>query len=125
MFFAPALRNGELARQPGVLDFGLERLLNDTYRNLGGVGYELQEDDKAWMLSIDVPGVTKEELAIHVEGNKVKIETSREARRQFKASYELPQDIDVEACAAKLENGVLMLRLAKVPQAQGRQIQIG
>ncbi|AEG91181.1 Hsp20/alpha crystallin family protein [Ramlibacter tataouinensis] len=124
MFFAPALRTGELARQPGVLDFGLERFLNDTYRHLGRAGYELQEDDKSWLLAIDVPGVAKEHLAVHVEGNMVRIETSREASRHFKAAYELPQEIDVDACEAKLENGVLMLRLAKLPQAQGRQVRI-
>ncbi len=40
----------------------------------------------------------------------VRIESKAEAKRQFKAAYELPQDIDVAASEAKLENGVLSAR---------------
>jgi len=55
----------------------------------------------------------------------VKIETRKEAKRQFKAAYELPQEIDVDATTAKLENGVLTLSLAKkVPVSNARQIQV-
>jgi len=35
--------------------------------------------------------------------------------RQYKAAHELPQDIDVSASEARLDNGVLTLKLAKVP----------
>ena len=37
----------------------------------------------------------------------MRIETKAEAKRQFKAAYELPQEIDADASGAKLENGVL------------------
>ena len=48
-----------------------------------------------------------------------------EAKRQYKAAYELPQEIDVEATAAKLENGVLTLTLAKKqPVSNARQIEV-
>jgi HSP20 family protein len=46
-------------------------------------------------------------------------------KRQFKAAYELPLDIDVTASDAKLENGVLTLKLGKrVPVSQAAQLQI-
>ena len=35
------------------------------------------------------------------------------AARAYKAAYELPQDIDVASSEARLENGVLTLKLAK------------
>jgi HSP20 family molecular chaperone IbpA len=48
-----------------------------------------------------------------------------EAKRQFKAAYELPLDIDVTSSEAKLENGVLTLKLGKqVPVSQAAQLQI-
>jgi len=55
----------------------------------------------------------------------LRIESKAEAKRQFKAAYELPQDIDVAASEAKLENGVLTLKLGKlVPVSQATQLQI-
>ena len=55
----------------------------------------------------------------------VRIDSKAEAKRQFKAAYELPQDIDVAASEAKLENGVLTLKLGKLaPVSQASQLQI-
>jgi HSP20 family protein len=69
--------------------------------------------------------VTREELAINIEAAVVRIETKQEAKRPFKAAYELPQDIDAEATTAKLENGVLTLTLAKKqPVSNARTIEV-
>lgn len=54
------------------------------------------------------------ELSVGIEGAVVRIETKAEAKRPFKAAYELPQDIDVAGSEARLENGVLTLKLGKV-----------
>ncbi len=82
-------------------------------------------EDKAYELSFDVPGVSREQLSIDIEGNVIRIETLPEAKRQYKAAYELPQDIDVSASEAKLENGVLTLKLAKVqPQSKAVKLAI-
>lgn len=70
-------------------------------------------DDASWTLLLDVPGVTKEQLVIGIEGQIVRIETLAEAPRAYKRAYELPQDIDATSSVAKLENSVLTLTLAK------------
>ena len=55
----------------------------------------------------------------------MRIETKAEAKRQFKAAYELPQDIDAASTTARLENGVLTLTLAKqVPVSNVRTIEV-
>ncbi|MCA3237719.1 MAG: Hsp20/alpha crystallin family protein [Curvibacter sp.] len=82
-------------------------------------------EDKAYELTFDVPGVSREQLSIGIEGNVIRIETLPEARRQYKAAYELPQDIDVSKSEAKLENGVLTLKLAKVlPESKAVKLAI-
>lgn len=82
-------------------------------------------EDKAYELSFDVPGVSREQLSIGIEGNVIRIETLPEAKRQYKAAYELPQDIDVSASEAKLENGVLTLKLAKLkPESKATKLAI-
>ena len=76
-------------------------------------------------VTLDLPGVAREDLSVNIEGSIVRIETKAEARRQFKAAYELPQDIDTEASGAQLENGVLSLTLAKkVPVSNARALEV-
>ena len=77
-------------------------------------GTRTEQDDQAYTLHFDVPGVSREQLSIGIEANVVRLETLPEAPRQYKAAYELPQDIDVAASEAKLEHGVLTLKLVKV-----------
>lgn len=128
MFFAPAIRNNSmLAPALGTVDLGFERFMNEAFKGFGfGTPFHgLEEDDKSWTLTVDMPGVAKEQLALNIEGRLVRIETSAESRRQFKGSYELPHDIDPDACEARLENGVLTVKLAKrEPQKTGHQIAI-
>lgn len=118
MFFAPVVRTRTVAPSYRSLDRNFERFFSS-------LGFDVKEDEKAWTLSLDLPGVAREDLELAVEGAVVRIETKAEATRQYKAAYELPQEIDVEATSAKLENGVLTLTLAKKqPVSNARQIDI-
>ena len=112
MFFAtttPALRRHVYS----PAGRSLERFLDDALTATRQKAYAFEQDDKAYTLSFDVPGVTKEQLNIGIEGSVVRIETKEDAPRKFRAAYELPQDIDTGASVAKLENGVLKLTLTK------------
>jgi len=73
----------------------------------------VSQDEQAYTLSFDVPGIAKDQLTIGIEGSFVRIETKADAPRQYKAAYELPLDIDTATSEAKLENGVLTLKLGK------------
>jgi HSP20 family molecular chaperone IbpA len=124
VFFAPELRTR--ATLPfRSFDRGFERFVNDAFLGTSRASLNVQQDDKAWTITLDVPGVTREELAITIEGAVVRIETQKEAKRQYKAAYELPEEIDADATVAKLENGVLTLQLAKKqPVDKSRKIAI-
>jgi HSP20 family protein len=125
MFFAPAMRNGSVVPGRGVVDGAFERFVNEAFRGLQGPWQGMEEDEKSWTVTLDMPGVTREHLSVSIEGRLVRIETAPEARRQFKGVYEMPQEIDPDGCEAKLENGVLTLKLGKVEQAStGRQIAV-
>lgn len=118
MSYALVRRNRALAPTFPSFDRSFERFFNT-------LGYDVKEDEKAWTLSFDLPGVAREELAITVEGAVVRLETKAEAKRQYKAAYELAEEIDAEATSAKLENGVLTLTLAKkVPVSNARSIEV-
>jgi HSP20 family molecular chaperone IbpA len=118
MFFAPVLRTRAAAPSFRSFDRSFERFFNT-------LGFDVKEDEKAWTLSLDLPGIAREDLNISIEGAIVRIETKAEAQRQYKAAYELPEEIDAEATSAKLENGVLTLALAKTqPVDKSRKIEV-
>jgi len=124
MFFAPVVRTRATLPTYRSFDRSFERFVNDAFFSTR-TGFNIEQDDKAWTVTLDVPGVAREDLSINIEGTIVRIETKAEAKRPVKAAYELPQDIDAEASGAKLENGVLTLTLAKkVPVSNARQIEV-
>ena len=117
MFFAPVVRHRAASPAFRSFDRSFERfvseaLINNTHRS-AKTNVQLTQDDKAWTLTLDIPGLAREHLSIGIEGNVIRIDSKADAPRQFKAAYELPQDIDAAASAAKLENGVLTLTLGK------------
>ena len=123
MFFAPAVRTARFV--PRTLDRSFERFVNDTFQSGPQRSLNVEQDDKAWTLSLDLPGLSRDDLSIGIEASVVRIESKADAKRQFKAAYELPQEIDAATSDAKLENGVLTLTLGKVvPQSQVQQLVI-
>jgi len=109
MFFAPTVRTRSYS--PRAFDRSFERFFNDAV--VAPRGLQFEQDEKTWTLSLDVPGLSREDLSIGIEGAVVRIESKAEAKRQVKAAYELPLEVDAAASEAKLENGVLTLKLVK------------
>jgi len=122
MFFAPAIRTSRFV--PRAYDRSFERFVNDAFTG-ARQSLNVEQDEKTWTLTLDVPGLAREDLTVGLEGAVVRIESKADAKRQFKAAYELPQDIDAANSEAKLENGVLTLKLGKlVPVSNVAQLAI-
>ncbi len=106
----------------------------------------VKETDKAYIVELAAPGMTKECFNVHIndEGNliikmeqkeekKEEDKTARYLRREFAYSkFEqtllLPDDVKKEDIKAKVEHGVLTVELPKQVQEQvkvSRQIEIG
>jgi HSP20 family protein len=124
MFFAPAVRTRAYVPARGF-DRGFERFLNEAFLAPVSTGVKVEQDEQAWTVTLDVPGVSREQLSIDVDGAVVRVKTVADAPRQYQAAYELPTEIDAEATSAKLENGVLTLSLAKKkPVVTSRSIEV-
>ena len=103
----------------------LERFLEEAQLASRQKSCALVQDEKSYTLTFDVPGIAKDQLNIGIEGSIVRIETKEGAPRQYQSAYELPQDIDVGASEAKLEHGVLTLKLGKqVPVSRVTELTI-
>lgn len=112
MFFAPEIRTARFV--PRSPDRSFERFVNGALLAGPRNAPNIEQDEKSWTLSLDVPGVTRDELSIGIEGAVVRIESKAEAKRRVKAAFELPQEIDAVGSRASLENGVLTLKLGKL-----------
>lgn len=123
MFFAatrPAF-TGRTAFHPGSR--ALDRFMNDALQGPRAPACQVTQDESAYTLAFDVPGVSREQLNIGVEGQVVRIDTVAQAPRSYRAAWELPGDLDVASSQARLENGVLTLKLAKrAPASKVTQI---
>ncbi len=112
MFFATA---ASPVRRPAYTPSGrtMERFLQDALVSARDQACAYTQDDTSFTLSLDMPGIAKEQLGITIEGAVVRIQSKEGASRTYRAAYELPQDVDANASAARLEHGVLTLKLAK------------
>ncbi len=116
MFFTPTAVVRRSAYVPALrsLDRFLDEALSAGAPSAAAAAAGVSQDDKSITLTFDVPGIAKDQLAIGIEANVVRIESVADATRHYKMAYELPQDIDASASEARLENGVLTLKLARL-----------
>ncbi|MBV8249845.1 MAG: Hsp20/alpha crystallin family protein [Comamonas sp.] len=126
MFFAPVMSRNAFV-SPRAADLALQRFLQETLGASSPVQQQVQvsRDDQSTTLSLDVPGLAREQLKISLEGAVIKLESVEGAPRQLKRAWELDHEIDAAASKAKLENGVLTLTLAKLePQSKAVALSI-
>ena len=101
---------------------------------------DVTENDTAYTVVLDVPGVSKAQLKVSVEGRRVSIDTADAApvegqdtqrvlyRERTTAHYartvSLPAEVDQAASQATFENGVLTLTLTKKVPSGATQLSI-
>lgn len=93
---------------------------------------DFKETENAYFLSIDLPGVNKNNLSIHVEGEHLFINGTRkrglsekeESKQNISQTLLLPKMVDKEKVQAHCEDGVLYLALPKLEKAKAKKIEI-
>jgi HSP20 family protein len=95
----------------------------------------MKESDKAYLISIDLPGMDKKDISIETVGNRLVIsgerkeeseskEGSTKSYRQFNQSFSLPDDANLEAISATSTNGVLKITVPKTGKKVSKKIEI-
>lgn len=104
----------------------LERFMDQALRtSASNKAVTYTRDETSFTLTMDMPGIAKDQLGIAIEGAVVRITSKEGAARKYNAAYELPLDIDTATSEAKLENGVLTLKLGKkIPVSNAAELQI-
>lgn len=137
----------------------IDHLFDDAFRGFPGMlrrGWEwpeqelivlspnldIKETAKDYVVSVEVPGVAKEDVDIQIDGNDLTIRgQKRQERKDDKENYHcverhygkfervltLPQDASIENIDAKFKDGILTInikRKAKAAPKEARKIEV-
>jgi len=101
---------------------------------------DVSEEDKAYLIKAEIPGVKKDDIHVTVDGNQVTISAEvrkekeeKEGKKLIRSeryygnvyrSFSLGQDVDQSAAKAKYADGVLELTLPKKPGVAAKELAI-
>jgi HSP20 family protein len=142
MFIVPMTRTPDWVRN-FLFGESLDRLFSNRSTQAAlprSPALDVAESDQAYTVTLDLPGVAKDNVKVSIEGCRVQIEAESgktEERKEgdrvlvreragssYARSFVLPVELDQERSTAKLNNGVLSLELAKRRNASVTQIAI-
>ncbi len=101
---------------------------------------DLKEDDKAYTVHADIPGVKKDDIHVSIEGNRVSISAETRTEKEEKEGekvlrserhvgrvsrmFTLAQDVDEDKAQARYSDGVLELTLPKKAASAARKLAV-
>jgi len=101
---------------------------------------DVEENDKAYVVKAEIPGVKKEDIDVQIDGNVVSIsaESKREKKVEEKGkvirseryygsmlrSFSLAHDVDQAEANAKYADGILELTLPKKSTAAAKKVTV-
>jgi HSP20 family protein len=99
---------------------------------------DIVEDETGFTLTADLPGVSKDRLGVKINGDNLLIEGEvatpvpqgmelvyAELRTPYyRRSFTLSRELDASKIEAKLNDGVLKLRIPKAEEAKPRRIEV-
>lgn len=115
------------------------RLWSDTAQPMLRPAMDLVENEHAFVIRVDLPGIAPEDVNVEVEndmltvsgevGDTIEKEGDRYHYRErtygsFQRSVRLPNTIETDKVEASFENGVLNITLPKLPEAKPKQITV-
>jgi HSP20 family molecular chaperone IbpA len=97
----------------------------DPFRTLttSGFGFEINKTDNGYAVELPVAGYAPEHIDVTVE-DRVLTVSGKTERRNFTRALLIPEEIDVDSIAAKVEHGMLTISLSVHPKAQPRKISV-
>lgn len=102
----------------------------------------VEEAQDELVLTAELPGMKEDDIEIELENNVLTIRGEKQETRHeeqdenrryhvwerrygsFQRSFTLPRTVKAEDISASFQEGVLFVHMPKVPEAQGRKIQI-
>ena len=120
--------------------FYVRPLHGDALPDPSKIKIDVKEDDAAYTVHAEIPGVAKDDIQVSVEGNVVSLRAEVQQKDEKKEgekvlrseryygaverSFQLPADVDAAQAKAKYDNGVLTLTLPKKQSGATQRLKI-
>jgi len=120
--------------------FFVRPLMGEGQQGPMQIRMDLKEDDNAYIVHADIPGVKKEDIQVSIDGNQVSISAETHSEKEQKEgekvirseryvgkvarSFTLAHDVDDGKCEAKYHDGVLELTLPKKEVSAAKKLTI-
>lgn len=100
---------------------------------------DIDEKSDHFLITLDVPGVSKEDIRIELENGKLVVRAERKHEREgkqnnvfiserrygkFERAFDLGEHVDADKIDAQYQDGVLKIALGKAEQAKPRSIAV-
>jgi HSP20 family protein len=135
-----------LPRRLGTLQQEMNELLSSAFGEVTPSPHEfvptvdVSEDDQNVLVKAEIPGMSKDDIEIQIDRDLLTLRgEKREEKREengertiyrevrhgsFLRQLTLPCEVDADKTEAKLDNGILRLRLPKKEPSRGKRISI-
>ena len=131
-FFAPSF--GNIINE--ILNSPLHEVVNDRPKRYSYPPANVIKEENKYILSIALPGVSKKDVSINIEKNKLTIKSNVEENTEikyrlrefnyakFERTFTLSDDADIDNISAKFEKGILSITIPTIEEAGPTEIKI-
>lgn len=105
-------------------------MTNDAPLSWASAPVDILEGNEEYLVFADVPGVKRDDINIEYAGGELRLHAKREVTdsevwpAEYRRSFTVGREVDVDRITAELENGVLQVHLPKMESAKPRKIAI-
>jgi HSP20 family protein len=85
---------------------------------------DVYENDREILVVADLPGVATGDLNVQVDKNLLTVEARRDDRVRYQRAFSIPDTIDGAKIEARLDAGVLSVKLPKREAILPRKVQV-
>src|SRR5262249_6749703 len=92
---------------------------------------DVSEDDKQFVLTLEVPGLKSDEVKVDLDGKRLTIRGEKAATsgpatgtRTFRRVFTLPGLVESGQIGATLADGILKVQLPKTPKPEPKKIEV-
>ena len=126
--------NNEIDTFDNIIDQFFNDLSFDprfSLMNTNNVSNYYNENEKEYYLTMDVPGMSKDDIEVTLNSNRLKISGQRKSGKydsyeygKMERTFSVPNNVETGKISAKIDNGVLKVLLPKAKSSLGRKISI-
>ena len=99
--------------------------------NMNSVSNYYNENEKEYYLTMDIPGMSKDNIEVTFDSNRLKISGQRKSDKydayeygKMERTFSVPNNVETNKISANVDNGVLKVLLPKAKSSLGRKITI-